>query len=197
MTPTPTPSPIFFQALSGDSAPWYGVPVIAGGFLILGAILGYFFNRANETRRMKREDKQRFDEKVLELSIDLVSTSQSMTLKARELSRHSLARDWPAASATRLEMSEMVRHMFSINGALFIIAPTPVSNHSQELVTRATKTFASEGVQIVPTAIKQNYALTDFVKVLRHSVGLDAKLQDRDVEPEIKTEETEEHGTSP
>jgi hypothetical protein len=180
-TPQPSPSPILVElATSQASAPWWGVPVVAGLFLIIGAILGYIFNRANERRRELREDKRRFDEKILELSISLVSTSQEITLKAGSLNRIAKSGATDEWAKVRLEISELVKAAFAINGALFLLAPTPVSNYANALVERATKTFASTADEIPAATSMQNLALTDFVKQLRFAIGMDPQLQDRD-----------------
>lgn len=78
--------PIAIEVVGGSSAPWWGVPVIAGGFLVLGTVLGYFFNRAQDLRAAKRERLQRWDENVLAHSssvISLVKRLRSAAIDAR------------------------------------------------------------------------------------------------------------------
>lgn len=57
-------------------APWWGVPVIAGSFLLLGAVLGFFFNRANDRSRAKREADLRWHDIVRTLSAALLAHAE-------------------------------------------------------------------------------------------------------------------------
>lgn len=65
--------PIAIEITGGSSAPWWGVPVIAGGFLVLGAILGFIFNRLNDRRRERREDSTKWHSLVRELSAEIIT----------------------------------------------------------------------------------------------------------------------------
>lgn len=67
-TPTALPA-----AVASQAAPWWGVPVLAGGFLILGALLGFFFNRLHDDRRAKRERHERWDENLLNYASNVVT----------------------------------------------------------------------------------------------------------------------------
>lgn len=59
-SPPPGSSPIVVElANQATSVPWWGVPVIAGGFLILGGILTYVFTRLNDSTKHNRERKDR------------------------------------------------------------------------------------------------------------------------------------------
>lgn len=59
-----------------STAPWWGVPVIAGSFLLLGAVLGFFFNRANDKSRAKREADARWLELVRTLSAAILAHAE-------------------------------------------------------------------------------------------------------------------------
>lgn len=48
------------------TAPWWGVPVVAGSFLIVGALLGFWFNRLQDERKAKRDRAYQWDQKLLE-----------------------------------------------------------------------------------------------------------------------------------
>lgn len=75
-TPTPTPSPFLIEVVGGDGAPWWGVPVIAGGFLILGAVLGFFFNQLQDKRRAERERIQQWDKNLLDHASSAISLAR-------------------------------------------------------------------------------------------------------------------------
>lgn len=71
MPPTPSPTPVIVQIVGGgDGAPWWGVPVIAGGFLILGAALGFWFNWLLEGRRQA----VRWDDQLRSIGADIYAT---------------------------------------------------------------------------------------------------------------------------
>lgn len=77
MPPTPSPTPILIQVVgSGESAPWWGVSLIAGGFLVLGAVLAFVFNVVQDARRTRREDHQRWDARLLEHSPKIVELAR-------------------------------------------------------------------------------------------------------------------------
>lgn len=84
------------QAVSGgDAAPWWGVPVIAGGFLVLGAFLAFVFNLIQDNRRAAREKAQRWDQNVLD------HTSTVITLTKRLLSASS---DYQSAQQVEIDV---------------------------------------------------------------------------------------------
>ena len=43
------------MAMDLATAPWWGVPVVAGTFLLVGAVVGFFLNRLQESRKYERE----------------------------------------------------------------------------------------------------------------------------------------------
>lgn len=54
----PTPPPVIIN-MPDTGAPWWGVPLLAGLFVIIGAAVTYFSTRASDKRKVKREDKVR------------------------------------------------------------------------------------------------------------------------------------------
>lgn len=83
MPPTPSPDPILIQMVGGgDSAPWWGVPAVAGAFLIIGAVLGFYFNRQQEKWKAKREDVRKWDDKILEKSAEYIQTADRLAALA-------------------------------------------------------------------------------------------------------------------
>lgn len=74
MPPSPSPTPVLVElANTADGVPWWGVPVIAGAFLIVGAALGFWFNWILEGRRARREDLRKWDDRILELTVDVAA----------------------------------------------------------------------------------------------------------------------------
>ncbi|WIB34418.1 hypothetical protein [Curtobacterium sp. MCSS17_005] len=86
------PSPVS-EAVASPAAPWWGVPVVAGAFLIVGAILGFFFNRLQDKHRADREKLQRWDQNVLGHTSRVVLLAERFITEAHEheLSTRTLA----------------------------------------------------------------------------------------------------------
>ena len=61
-------------------APWWGVPMIAGGFLILGGVLTFVYTYINDFRKDRREDRRRFDEKTLDSAAQIASRAREIFL---------------------------------------------------------------------------------------------------------------------
>lgn len=79
MIPTPTPSPTLLQVVSNSgAAPWWGVPVVAGIFLLVGGFATFLFTRANEDRKARRERTARRDEDVLEKGAQLLDSAEAI-----------------------------------------------------------------------------------------------------------------------
>jgi len=73
-----------FESTIATPPPWWGVPVIAGSFLVLGAILGFLFNRANDKRKAKLEAAVRWHELVRTLSAAVFAHAAQIKELARE-----------------------------------------------------------------------------------------------------------------
>jgi len=70
----------------GDSAPWWGVPVIAGLFILLGGYLSYLWARSNEKRRLDSEHRHVLTTELMEFSAELIALgSKFSTLGERSL----------------------------------------------------------------------------------------------------------------
>lgn len=55
-----------------EPAPWWGVPVIAGGFLILGGLLAFTSTWLSDRRKLRREDRRQWDKVLLETYLRIV-----------------------------------------------------------------------------------------------------------------------------
>jgi hypothetical protein len=60
------------------TAPWWGVPVIAGGFLLIGAVLGFLFTSVADWRKHRREDRVQYRNLVLEVVIEVINALNFM-----------------------------------------------------------------------------------------------------------------------
>jgi hypothetical protein len=101
--PVASPSPTVLQMTAGlEVAPWWGVAVIAGCFVIGGAVLGYVFGllqdrrrhrhdaevelRLNAKERTTREDefKRRWDDQIRDLSVALLVLLERISVTVSE-----------------------------------------------------------------------------------------------------------------
>ena len=74
-----------------QTAPWWGVPVIAGGFLIIGAVLGFLSNFLMEGIRHRREDVRYFRSKLIDAIAEFVDASQEM--RRSRIFKHTASQD--------------------------------------------------------------------------------------------------------
>jgi len=68
-------------------APWWGVPVVAGIFLLVGAVLGFVFNRANDKRKAAHER----DEALAQETLDLAAQFLELGNRFAKLGRKSVS----------------------------------------------------------------------------------------------------------
>lgn len=67
------------QTAQGAQAPWWGVPVVAGVFLLLGGVLGFWSNWLLDGRKQKRSEYLRWDEDIRKYTSELVALSQILS----------------------------------------------------------------------------------------------------------------------
>ncbi|MGH8953694.1 MAG: hypothetical protein ACRDVF_01640 [Microbacterium sp.] len=138
--------PILLLAQTGgttDAAPWWGVPVIAGVFLLLGAVVGYFFNRLQDDRRAKREKLERWDQNLL----NYTSTVMTMT---RQLIEDSA--DHESVLST---LSELAVHQMNVGEQ---VDPPPLSEASGQSFYESFDALMSEtsSLQLIaPEAVRE------------------------------------------
>lgn len=87
--------------------PWWGVPVIAGSFLVLGAVLGFIFNRLNDKRRERRETRTKWHGLVRELAAEVI-THTDRVWELRQWASN--AQSMPIGVAERREVLEADLH---------------------------------------------------------------------------------------
>lgn len=58
------------------AAPWWGVPVIAGTFLLLGGVLSFLASRTNELAKQRRLESIRWDSDIRQLASEMISAAQ-------------------------------------------------------------------------------------------------------------------------
>lgn len=101
MRPTaPSPSPLAVEIVGNGGAPWWGVPVIAGVFLIVGAALGFWFNWLIEARKQRLADAVRWHNDIREHVAELLAAAE-VVFKER-LSQAAFGAGFAAASRHEL-----------------------------------------------------------------------------------------------
>lgn len=66
LSPTsPAPAP------TTASAPWWGVPVIAGIFLLSGALIAFLSTAASDRRKLAREDRRQWDKEIRDAYVEI------------------------------------------------------------------------------------------------------------------------------
>lgn len=89
VTPSPSPSHLIVELTNQTSAaPWWGVPVVAGCFLLLGGFLSYLLTRANDKTKFHRDRAERQLKEIVEAGASLLSTGDGL----RELALLALPR---------------------------------------------------------------------------------------------------------
>lgn len=78
-TPTPTATPILIEIVGVVGAtPWWGVPVIAGLFLLTGGFLTFLFTRSNDARKAAREQAATWSEDLLDRGARLLDAADTV-----------------------------------------------------------------------------------------------------------------------
>lgn len=67
-----------------DLAPWWGVPVVAGVFLLGGALLGFYFNLILERRRHSQSSLIRWDDDIRSLAAEAIAAARE-AVRARQV----------------------------------------------------------------------------------------------------------------
>jgi hypothetical protein len=58
-------------APTAASAPWWGVPVIAGCFLLTGALVAFLSTAASDHRKLAREDRRQWDKEIRDSYLEI------------------------------------------------------------------------------------------------------------------------------
>ncbi|MFJ2355764.1 hypothetical protein [Frigoribacterium sp. NPDC087798] len=82
LTSVPTPSHIVVDLMTHGSqaatAPWWGVPAIAGGFLIVGGFLTFIFTQVSEKKKYVRERTDRETKEVVGQGAELLTAGNKV-----------------------------------------------------------------------------------------------------------------------
>lgn len=152
--------------VGGSDAPWWGVPAIAGGFLLLGGFLSFLFARWNESTKHERENKQEQVRQLVELGAQVTIAGN----KLREIGQLSLTRSLKAFEPILLEKGGPALDEFTLAMARFrLVQPVSMNEETQNLVRYTVMLlippFAVQGQE--RTISEQRKATRDFTNALR------------------------------
>jgi hypothetical protein len=167
------------------TAPWWGVPLIAGAFLVIGALLSYVLTNLNDRRREQREDSKKWHDQLRSEAAQLISLAHQIALEGPALQE---AREGAKATEgtepeekidalnTYLEISDkvvaMMTELYLINSTIKLIAPPEVSSRSESLAN-AAGTVMSEHTTIRSDTLDSKVEL--FLQEVRYALGIDVK----------------------
>lgn len=121
--------PTLIQIVGESSAPWWGVPVIAGCFLLLGAVLGFIFNRLNDRHRERREARTRWHDLVRELSAEIVTGADRVWKLRQDISEAKINTliEVQEQSSKKAELHNVTKHLRDKTNELILLAPKELS----------------------------------------------------------------------
>ena len=167
------------------SAPWWGVPVVAGTFLIVGAVVGFLFNWLTDSRRAKREDRLRnlADVKATSLKVAEILRQLSGLYRFRfshqqiafggNYSAQAVASAKKTISETDQEIFELVVALELAEVKLRVFAPPPVYLAASEILHSA-------GALELPIKVRESLNAFDegvenYISIVRDILGVDRK----------------------
>lgn len=133
------------------AAPWWGVPVVAGVFLLLGSVLGFWSNWLLEGRKQKRSEHLRWDEDIRKYTSELIAASQT-------LSKERIRADEFISGARSGVIIKLVENF---NGDI----PDRVSEHetADECIDRLSKAFLIQSNEYQEVVAKINQSKDDLL----------------------------------
>lgn len=171
-----------------DSAPWWGVPLIAGGFLLLGGVLGFLLNRVQDRARTRREDALRWHDDVRRHAAEMIDAALALSWSISRV-RHldQIAADPERADdherAARLADEEADTVTMSVNrmraaaAAFIIIAPDEMFQSAVDLGAAAYDVL-NDADEPGATGVcdRYNSLMLAFIRAVRAYLGLTIPL---------------------
>lgn len=187
MPPTPTPTPLVIEIVGNDhGTPWFGVPLVAGVFLVVGALLGFWFNWLLDGRKARRDQSRQWDADIrefgskalgaaallpteLDLAVDAVVLAMANAVEKVKSSGGSATLNYRSASSPAHQ--ELIQQC----SALELVAPSSISSRSEQLRTVSNQllrtAIASKGIpmpDLVPRTVSDledsSQALQDAIR---------------------------------
>jgi hypothetical protein len=160
-------------------SPDWLVPVIAGSFLLIGAILGFFFNWINDWRHAKREHRERWHDEVREFGALALAACNAVNQESQNqsaLTDVADPSDQPHAdsefAASRVLEIQAYERLVLIHSGLSLIATREVSYALQHLVAAARTVTISNVDQSATSRDELSQRAHDFRAAVRNYLGV-------------------------
>jgi hypothetical protein len=165
----------------GGGPPWWGVPVIAGGFLVLGAVLGFVFNRINEDRKAKQTNFVRWDPELRKITRAVIRTARAALDSPLEIIQFQNGGYEISDSAYKEVEAKLDKHAAALKRHLNdfeIIAPEKAFDALGEIWGRTIILRGSIRAGRMPSSAKDassdlNKSIWNFIDVMRDHFGVD------------------------
>ncbi|WP_437770618.1 hypothetical protein [Arthrobacter sp. KNU40] len=102
----PSPPPVIIN-MPDTGAPWWGVPLLAGIFVLIGALAAFLSTRASDRRKSKNEDARRYDEEIKNLGGKFLTNADEYKKKSQDYAR--LSKSSTIRSVTDPKTGKMMR----------------------------------------------------------------------------------------
>jgi len=176
---------VLIQAVPpADAAPWWGVPLIAGLFLLAGGVIGglisFFSVRAADRRRAAREDEQRWDNELLIRAGRVLSTIDALYIAnsdyqatINDLIRTRSDTGFAEANRAARAKAEAATSAFATaRTELALIAPTDVVETATLIGVAFARVQAKLEVLPVPPVYPSDNSYSTFISRVRAATGV-------------------------
>lgn len=154
--------------LAAAVAPWWGVPLVAGCFLLIGGLLASIYVRRNDSKRIAADQRMKFDIAVVDIVAEILAFSDGWGIH-----RHGLTDDQRATAA--LELREASKPLRILLNKLRLIASDEVYSGARDLIP-ATQAIYMRNPDRADRSERESeriHAATSLVFATRESIGID------------------------
>jgi hypothetical protein len=150
-----------------NQVPWYGSALIAGGFAILGVLIGMFAAWLSDRRKFKREDERRFHNDLRETGASLITALLEARQQIRSAQR--MPERSPECETALAKHLESIRAARGHQDTLKFIASREVNDKALALIEAVAKLDRSSTAADL-TAVWTT--LDTFTNEVRHELRL-------------------------
>lgn len=164
-----TPSLVIIT-LPSSSAPWWGVPLIAGVAALVGSLITFWTTRASDLRKAKREEECQWDDEIRSESRKFLTSAAKISEALSVLHKKDAPDpDVKAAQILFDEHNALIREHLD---GLLIIAPGPVMQKALRIYAKllAIKIHNSGATWASRMAIRDHS--TEMLTALRKEIGV-------------------------
>ena len=169
----------------GETAPWWGAPLVAGTFIVAGVLAGgaisYFTTRSSERRATTREQRLRWIRDLRDISADLISRCHDLEDATLLLHKSSKPGREPLGAFRRDELyGELVvarREIVRSTALVALLAPDEIVDKAHEILKFATELGrGSEQTEYEYSEMQVDYAesVADFTMMVREHLGAES-----------------------